>query len=509
MGEGRTKNAVRNIAFNLTNQILTLILSFVSRTVFIWGLGASYLGINGLFSDVLGLLSMADFGFNTAMVYSFYKPLAENDYLKMAGLITFYKKVYTFIAVGVSVIGIALVPTLPYLINLETDIPNITLYYLLSLANIVFSYLCVYKTSILSADQKNYKITRVSIYVNVIRSIVQIVSIILWKNYTIYLILGCASVLINNILASHIATKEYPFIKRKVELDKKDKRDIFSNIGSVFLYKVSSVFLNATDNLLISIMVGTLAVGYYSNYLMLQNKISLLYTLIFTSLTASIGNLIVKENSKKRYEIFTCEQSLSFIVCGVVIPGYMLLVNDLIQIWLGKEYVLSISVVIASSLNMYLACVLQPLWSYREATGLYRKTKWIMVICAVINLILSVILGKYIGLAGILFASALARLLTYIWYEPQILFREYFEMSPLNYYLQLVKNFVAILIIICIASFFGSLVVVNSVVGWIIKAIIVGSVSFLVVLIIYLNSKGVKILRSKVSCFFKNSSNYK
>ena len=503
MGEGRTKNAIKNIAFNFTNQALTLILSFASRTVFIWGLGASYLGINGLFSDVLGLLSMADLGFNTAMVYSFYKPLAENDYLKMAGLITFYKKIYTFIAVGVSAIGIALVPVLPHIINLETNIPNITLYYILSLSNVVFSYLCVYKTSILSADQKNYKITRITIVVNVIRSIIQIISIIIWKNYIIYLILGCISVLINNLIASQIAIKEYPFIKEKVELSMKEKKDIFSNIGSVFLYKVSSVILNATDNLLISIIIGTLAVGYYSNYLMLQNKISLFYTLIFTSLTASIGNLIVKENSKKRYEIFSCEQSISFIVCGVVIPGYALLVNDLIRVWLGEEYVLSVLVVIASSLNMYLSCVLQPLWSYREATGLYKRTKWVMVICAMINLVLSIILGKLIGLAGILFASALSRLCTYIWYEPKILFREYFEMSPVKYYLQLVGNFVIIVLIIFLSGLISSLVVVESIFLWFIKAIVVGSIALVMVLILYLNSSGIRIFREKINHFLK------
>ena len=178
MSEGRTKKAAMNVAFNFLNQILTLILSFVSRTVFVWGLGAEYLGINGLFSDVLGLLSMADLGFGTAMVYSFYKPLADNDYRKIAGLTTFYKKVYTIIAVVVSIVGVALIPFLPYLINLEKDIPHLTLYYLLSLANVVFSYLCVYRTSILSADQKSFKITRITMIVNIIRSILQIMGII-------------------------------------------------------------------------------------------------------------------------------------------------------------------------------------------------------------------------------------------------------------------------------------------------------------------------------------------
>ena len=504
MSEGRTKKAAMNVAFNFLNQILTLSLSFVSRTVFVWGLGAEYLGINGLFSDVLGLLSMADLGFGTAMVYSFYKPLADNDYRKIAGLTTFYKKVYTIIAVVVSIVGVALIPFLPYLINLEKDIPHLTLYYLLSLANVVFSYLCVYRTSILSADQKSFKITRITMIVNIIRSILQIMGIAIWKSYTLYLVLGCISVLINNLIASYVAVKEYPFIKNSVELKADERKNIFANIGSVFLYKVSSVLLNTTDNMLISVIVGTIAVGYYSNYLMLQNKISMFYTLLFTSLTASIGNLIVNEKAERRYEIFCCEQSVSFIACGFVIPCYILLVNDLMSIWLGDDFVLDNLVVVAIGLNMYLSCVLQPLWSYREATGLYRKTKWIMIMCAVLNLVLSIILGKIVGLAGILFASGLSRLLTYVWYEPRLLFKEYFELSPKKYYIQLSLNAILIIFLVIGIGFLSSFIQVNSVLSWFVKACFVGITSLTIVLMIYSKTEGFRILRLKIEMYLKN-----
>lgn len=503
MLEGRTKKAAINVTFNLANQILTLILSFVSRTVFIWGLGAEYLGINGLFSDVLNLLSMADLGFGTAMVYSFYKPLADKDYKKMAGLTTFYKKIYTIIAMSVAVIGLALTPALPYLINLDTSIPHITLYYWLSLANVVFSYLCVYKTSILNADQQNYITVRISIIVNVVRSILQIVAIILWKSYTVYLLLGCISVLINNIVASRKATKKYPFIIDKVQLSSKEKKSIFTNVGSVFLYKVSSVLMNATTNLIISIVIGTLAVGYYSNYLLLQNKISMFYTLIFTSLTASIGNLIVKERAEKRYEIFQCEQSVSFIVCGIVIPCYVVLVNDLINVWLGEEFLLSRLCVYAIGLNMYLGCVLQPLWSYREATGLYRKTKWVMVLCAGLNLVFAIVFGYTVGLAGILFASSLARLLTYIWYEPKLLFREYFDTSAKIYYFQLLSNLLLIIVLILIVGKISELIIVVSFLSWIAKGIVVGCLTAVITIGFYWKSEGVKNLISKVMQFMK------
>ena len=172
---GRTHKAITNIFYNILNQMVMLFLSFISRSVFIWGFGIEYLGINGLFADILNLLSLADLGFNTAMTYSFYKPLAEKDYEKIAGLVNFYKKVYYLIALGIAIIGIALIPFLPRLINVEYEIPHLTIYYLLSLSTVVASYLCIYKTTILMADQKGYLVTKVAIYTNFIKTILQIV----------------------------------------------------------------------------------------------------------------------------------------------------------------------------------------------------------------------------------------------------------------------------------------------------------------------------------------------
>ncbi len=495
MQKNRTNQAVKNITFNFTNKILTLILGFISRTVFIWGLGVEYLGINGLFGDILGLLSLADLGFGTAMVYSFYKPLAENDQTKIAALTHFYKRIYISIAIVITVIGLLLIPFLPYLINLEKEVPNLVLYYLLSLGNVVFSYLCVYKTCILSADQKQYKIVKITMFIEISKSVVQILSIILIHNYIVYLVIGCICVLLSNIIASSVATKEYPFIKQKIDLDKQEKKNIFSNMYSIFIYKISSTLLNATDNILISTIVGTLAVGYYSNYLLLQTNISALYILLFSSVSASIGNLIATEKEEKRYEIFKCEQSLSFIVCGTMIPCFVILVNDFIGIWIGAEFMLDNLTVIAIGLNMYLGCVLQPLWSYREATGLYRKTKWLMLICAIINIVLSIVGGVFIGLAGIIFASAISRLVTYIWYEPKILFKEYFSISPKSYYTQLILNF--LLVVMLVVGMGLIPFVADTLWKWLLKAVVACLIAISVILILYSRSEGFKLLKSK------------
>lgn len=507
MIEGRTKKAARNITYNVGNQILSLVLTFVSRTFFIKYLGAEYLGISGLFVDILNMLSLADLGFNTAMVYSLYEPLKNNNQERISALITFYRKIYLLIALAVSVIGVALIPVLPYIINLENDIPNINIYYLLSLANVVVSYLCVYKTSVLNADQKQYKVTTVTIIVGTVRTIIQILFLVFFKSYLLYLIIGCAGVFTTNIVSSFIATKEYPYIKTKRALNTEERKDIFVNIRSVFLYKVSTVLITATDNTLISILVGTLAVGYYSNYLLLQNKIVLFYSIIFTSLTASIGNLVVSENDEKRYAVFNAAQSLCFVICGIIVPCYVVLINDFIKIWAGSEYVLSISATIAIGMNMYLSCALQPLWSFREATGLYKKTKWIIVVCAVLNILLSILLGKLMGVAGIIFASSISKICTYIWYEPMVLFKDYFSRKPAKYYFSLFGNLILVsgIVIVCllVAAYFS----IDSWISWIIKAIIVGTFSLLVVYFVYRKSEGVNKLKSVVLSLFKHKKN--
>ncbi|HAT4072070.1 lipopolysaccharide biosynthesis protein [Clostridium perfringens] len=497
MKSGRTQNAISNISMNFLNQIIGIILSFISRSIFIRVLGVDLLGINGLFSDLLNLLSMADLGFTTAMSYSFYKPIAENDTIKISSLIGFYKKIYRIIAFTITVIGILIMPFLRFIVNTDKEIPLLNLYYLFSLAGVVISYLFVYKTAILVASQKNYVIARITMIINTIKTIIQIVTLIVFKNYILYLTINLLSNFITNYLASKKAIILYPYINDKSNLNLEEKRNIFINLKSIFLYKISSLLLNATDNTLISIIVGTAAVGYYSNYLMLSTQLTSFMQIIFSSLTASIGNLILKEKSDRRYEVFKITQSISFIICGIIITGFIVTVNDLIRIWLGSEFLLENSIVIAIAINMYLACVLQPLWTYREASGLYIKTKYIMLVAAIINLILSLVLGNVVGLVGILLASAIARLSTYFWYEPVLLFKDYFNKSVKNYYIPISFNMFAICFINFIFIKIFSNFKVFSVGTLILKIILCGLISTIIFISIYYNSDGIKLIRNR------------
>jgi O-antigen/teichoic acid export membrane protein len=482
-------------------QVTNLILSFVSRTVFIKTLGDEYLGLNGIFSDVLMLLSMADLGFSTAMAYSFYKPLADKDEDKLKSLVAFYKKIYNVIALVVLCLGLLCIPFLRFIVNTEKEIDHLEIYYLFSLANVVASYLFVYKTTLLTADQKDYKVVKVRMFTNFTKVLLQIFALIIWKNYIIYLAIGTVLNITNNLIASKKAEKEYPYIKNlrtQKGVDKGLKDSIVDNIKSVFIYKVSTTIFSSTDNIIISIVINTIMVGLYSNYLMLSQKLLLVEQIVFSAMTASIGNVIASEKAEKRYSVFQSIQSLSFIFCGIITTGYCILADDLVRIWLGESHRLPLLLVVAVSLNTFLACALQPLWSYRDASGLYRKTRYIMLIATIENIVLSVVLGKLIGVAGIIFATAIARLTTYFWYEPKLLYREYFERSPRSYFIDMLKNLLLSAAVILVVGVVASRFYVDSWGTFIIKAAIVGIICTAVFVGVYYKTEGAQNLIRKV-----------
>lgn len=502
MEESRTKNSIRNIIFSLGFQLVTIGLSFVNRTIFIWILGVNYLGISGLFSDILSMLSLADLGFSVALTYSMYEPLANHDYDRLAALINLYRKVYRIIALAVTVIGLALIPFLKYLVRLDKPIPDLNLYYILFLANTVASYLVVYKTAILTADQKEYVLNKYRSIFSILQTIFMTLFLWLTHSYIVYLWVQVFFTYAQNFYCSYIAQKQYPFINKKIKLPFKEVKEIFKNLYSVFLYKISGVLLNATDNTLISVLVGTGMVGYYSNYSLITTKVATLVNTLFYSLTASLGNLVVKEKAERRYEVFQMMQSVSVILSTVCICGFSFLIQDFIRLWLGPRFVLDIDTLVAIILNFYLVIILLPVWVYREATGLYQQIKYIMVLTAIINLILSIWWGKLWGVAGIIFASVVARVVTYVWYEPVLLFKEYLGKSSWVYF-----KGILISIGFTLALMLAEYLSINKFypTSWwqfILKAIGVVVMTTVLVLMFYIQSPGLQLIKDKVKKMF-------
>lgn len=498
--EGRTQRVGKNFIMGIMNKVIILLLTFFSRRLFIQYIGIQYLGINGLFANVLSLLSMADLGFGVAMSYSLYEPLANKDENKISALINFYRKVYSAIAIAVASIGICLIPFLKYLINMDRDIPHIHIYYLVFLANTVISYLFVYKSTIISADQKSYIINKYSIILNVAKIALQMLVIVFTKNYLAYIFMEVLYTLSNNLLISYKADKMYPYIKQKNVLDKSEKKQIANNMKSVFLYKVSGVLLNGIDNIVMSIMVGTVFVGYYSNYHTIIINVTAFVAIAFNSITASVGNVVITENEEKRYKIFRTMQMISFWLGGIITVSIGILIQDFISIWLGKEFLLDGLSVIAITINLYFSTTLYPVWTYREATGLYEKTKYVMLIAAGINLVLSIVMAKYLGVSGVIFATVLSKFLTYFWYEPKLLFEMYFKQKVSKYYLDYFVDLIMVFGMIAALTYFFRYVIVlpGTIWAFVIKAIICVCVVNIVLVVRYFKTEEFKFLIEKV-----------
>lgn len=422
--------------FGILSKFIVLIIGFVDRRFFILFLGESLLGINGLFSNILLVLSLAELGLTNVMVYSYYKPLASKDYKKLSSLTKFYKNIYNIIAITVAGIGVMLIPFLRFIIKLDQPIDNLVGIYLIFLANTVLSYLFVYKSSILTADQNGYLVTKVQMKMDVLRQLCQIIVLILTHSIIWYLLVKLAFVLCNNLILMRTVNKKYKTIdiKNAKNISKEEKREILDTIKSGFIYKFAGVLLNGTDNILISTLVGTILVGYVANYDTVIIAITGLVTVFFGSMTASLGNLNVSATPQKKKEVFDIMLYFSFCIVLVVIPCCYCLMDDFIKVWLGEKYILDKSILIVKLAMMYLSCTLNPIFSFREATALFKKTKYVIFSGSIVNVVLSIVLGKIMGLVGILLASIIAMLVTYVWYEPVIIYKYHFECSPIEYF---------------------------------------------------------------------------
>ncbi len=447
--KSRSEKAVKNVAMGLLSKAVVLILGFVDRKFFITILGEELLGINGLFSNVLLMLSLAEMGLTNVMVLSYYEPLEKKDYNKLSSLTAFYKKIYNTIAAVIALIGVVLIPFLKYIVKLDNPIENMVLIYLIFLINTVLSYMFVYKSTILTADQNGHIVTGTQMKFDLLRQVLQIVVLIIFHNIIAYLMVKILVLLFNNLYLMRCVDKTYPFLdlKHAENLPRKEKNTIITTIKSGFIYKISTVLLNGTDNIIISALIGTVWVGMVANYDTVITSITAFVVIVFTSLTSSLGNLNVTAEPKKKMEIFDVVLFAGFWVALIVVPCCFVMMDDLVVLWLGEKYVLQENILIAKLGMMYLSCTLNPIFSFREATGLFRKTKYMIFAGALVNIVLSLVLGEVIGVAGVLFASIIAMLVTYIWYEPVVLYRDCFEESPILYFRKHIVNLVKLVLI--------------------------------------------------------------
>lgn len=424
------------------------ILGLVCRMVFTRTLAAEYLGINGLFTNILHMLSLAELGIGSAIVYALYKPLAENNHTKIASLVKFYGNCYRIIGCVVAVVGTAFVPFLDVLISEQPDIKeSIYLIYFLYLFNTASTYFFSYRSSLIVAAQQNYIVTGVNYLITIVQSVVQMVWLYATHEYIGYLIIISVGTLIYNVMISSIAKKKFPYIADKniLPLSKDEKHSLTQNIRALTVWKLSGLLVNSTDNIIITYFNGLATVGFSSNYTLLSSTINTLLNQVFNSIGASVGNLNAKESVEKRLAMFRTINLANYWLFGWAAIGIFVVSSDIVHLMFGSNYVLPGNIPFVIALNFYMVGIQSAVWSFQNAMGLFRQGRYMLLVTAAINLACSIWLGNMWGLFGILLATAIARLFTNTWYDPYKLFKYGFRMSVRSYYIQRLAYF-AILI---------------------------------------------------------------
>ena len=462
---GRSQKALKNVLTGIVNKLALMLLAFATRTLFIRLLGAEYTGISSLYTNILSVLSLAELGLGNVLMFYLYSALNEGDENKICRLVQEFKKIYYIIIVCVLSVGLALVPFLKLIINSELKNFELIVYYLLYLANSVASYFVVYRTMVLSADQKSYISNMCSTLTTVAMYILQIIYLLLFHNFLGYLVIQVGCTFANNLILNHIACKKYPYLKRKVKTDVAiiDKKDLLGNIKATFLYKVSDTILDQTDSIIISVMFGTIFVGFYSNYYLIIVYLCNFAGIIANGLVASFGNLNTEGNKEHSYSMFRVAMLL-FAVFGTFCTAcYACIIQDFVPIWVGKQYLMDYKLVFAVLAVFYLRMVTNTMWMYRSAMGLFKEVQYINLIAATLNIVLSIVFGKMIGISGVIVATAVSRLVTSFWYEGKVVFDK-FEKPVRSYYLQQLKDFFTALIIVGISFGISNILPIDGVV---------------------------------------------
>jgi len=444
----RTKKAAKNYIFFIIGNILIYAATFATKTIFIYNLGIAYNGVRGLFSNVLGTLSLAELGISTAISFALYGPLARGEEKKIQALINFYRRAYRFVALAVGVLGVILIPFLKYIVKGTEGIEHITLIYCLYILDSVLSYLFVYKSTVLEADQKTYLITNVYTVTTLIMMTIQALIVILTKNFILYLIVQIVMNLVAKVVISKYVDKKYPYLKGKnsERLSSSDSQNIIKKIRALLVYKVGDVAVNQTDNIIMSGFISISAVGICDNFTMIVKIISTLVTTVFSSAAAGFGNVLATESMEKKKSTFENFDFLVFILFGWSSVCLYFLLIPFVTIWLGSDKIVDSLTVFLICINYYFTGQRLSFTTARTASGIVEQGAWLAIVEAGINIVASIIGVKLIGLPGI-FAGTFISSIIMIITTPIITYKYLFKETVDKYFLRFILRMLIIFII--------------------------------------------------------------
>lgn len=468
----RTKNSALSLLTGIGGQLLNEALRFITRTVFIYTLGKMFLGINGLFAEIMTMLSLTNLGVGTAIIYRLYKPIAENDSHQVRVLLKFYKKAYQAIGAVILLLGLCLLPFLEVLIKDYERLGSIGLnaevVYLLFLGQSVVSYFFfAYRNCVFAADQKQYLVNAVNIVTSIVTALVQIAVLYLWHDFIIYLLVGIVDSILKNIVIAIMTYKQYPnyFIKETDSLPKEEVKLMLKDCGALLVYRMSVVINKSTGNLILSSFVGLATVGLYSNYVMLYTATTLLIHQILIAIKGSLGNLYATANTESKYFFFEITNYATILIAGTIGVIIALCADELVEEWIGNEYVLLQPFSILMGFEVLTYAVQTNLGQVRTIAGLFRQM-WIRpIISMLVTLISTIVMVQYIDIYAIPLGIIFGRMVIFA-ADPVILHKKGFNnLKPATAYYSRNIKYILVITLIGVADYYLSQIIIPNH-GW-------------------------------------------
>ena len=438
----RTSSSLKNAAFTVGGAIITMLLQFVNRRLFVNYLTNDYLGLNGLFSNILSMLSLSELGVGAAIIFALYKPVAENDKEKVKSLMSMYKRFYTLIGCTIIGMGIALSPFLGVFIKEMPDIPYIRVYYIMYVLDTGLSYFYTYKRSLIICNRENYISSITTTVTSVGTKAVQLLVLIFTHDYFLFLLTQIVFNRVENIVISRIADRKYPYLLEKnvKPLCKEETFHIRKNIFAMLTHKIGNVIVNGTDNLIISKILGLSVLGLYSNYNLPISAVNSIIAKVFQSITSNIGNLVVEKKRNETETVFFNIFFVNYWIYGVCSICFLCLLQPFVSLWLGEEYLLPNSTVLVLVLVFYLNGMRSTGLAFRDATGVFYHDRHKALIESAVNLVVSIPLTFLFGVTGVKLGTIISFMATSFWIEGYVLYKHYFKKPMWGYVLRQLKH---------------------------------------------------------------------
>lgn len=459
----RTQNASRNIVNGVLLKICQIIAPFLMRTAMIYFIGVQYLGLNSLFTSLLQVLNLAELGVGSAMIYSMYKPIVENDTDKICRLLSLYRSYYNVIGLVIAGLGIAIMPFLPGLIRGEVPADtNIYILYLFNLSATVLSYwLLAYKNSILYAHQRVDITSKVLLFTSIVQYAMQFIVLWLFRDYYLYVIVALMCQILSNVITAMVTTRMYPVYKPKGKLDKKERKEINGRIRDLFTSKIGAVIVNSADTIVISAFLGLTVLAVYQNYFLIITSVSGIVGVIYSSCAAGIGNSLIVETKEKNYNDLKKFTFLLAWLDGFCASCFLCLFQPFMEIWMGEKLQMSFGVVICLVIYFFVSEINRLLNTYKDAGGIWHEDRLRPLVTAAVNLILNLVMVQLCGIYGVILSTVLSMLLVGMPWLFCNLFTILFEKKYLWDYLKQLTVYVFISFAACFISY-----VVCSFVNW-------------------------------------------